>query len=61
MSSLQLHEWHAAGEKVCNPDAVTPNEWRDLLTMRTNHARRREFYYIGLKHIITQNKIVIAD
>lgn len=57
---MQLYGWYQNGEKVCDPESVTPEQWRYILTLKTETALKKEFQYIGLKHHLKKKEKVRA-
>lgn len=55
---FQLYEMFESGDKVCDPDIITPAQWRYILTLRSHRSRKREFSFIGLKHHLEKKKAV---
>lgn len=52
--SLQLYESFMKGEKVCDPESVTPEQWQYIQSLRSPAARRKEFCYIGLVNYLEE-------
>lgn len=59
--SLQLYELFEAGEKVCDPEEVTPEQWRFILTLNSPTARCKQYRFIGLKNYLKQKEKVRAE
>lgn len=44
LSLLQLE-----GQKVCEPESVTLNQWKHILSLRSRNARIKEYKYLGTR------------
>lgn len=55
---MQLYEWFEAGERVCDPEIVTAEQWRYILTLTSTEERKREFNFIGIKNHMKQKQLV---
>lgn len=43
-----------SGERVCDPEAVRPDQWEYILTLPTKTARTKEYGFIGRKQYLEQ-------
>lgn len=42
-SNLQMHEWSACNKRSCDPEAVTPEQWRYILSLSSRRALKKEY------------------
>lgn len=47
-----------SGERVCDPEAVRPDQWEYILTLPTKSARTKEYRYIESKQYMKQKQKV---
>lgn len=43
-----------SGDRVCDPEIVSPEQWEYILSLKTRTARVKQYQFIGMKNYLKQ-------